>query len=105
MRSLLLSLVMLAACAPPQVPPAENNGPSTPAASPQDAEEATAEDTCGAARFQHLIGALASAIDRAALPAGTRIVAPDSIVTQDFSPQRLNIITGTDGRVSSLACF
>jgi hypothetical protein len=76
-----------------------------PASPPQTAEGATGQDTCGAARFASLVGTSADGIDRATLPARTRIITPDMMVTQDFSPERLNIIVGTDGRVGSLRCF
>jgi PBP1b-binding outer membrane lipoprotein LpoB len=93
MRALIVSFALLAAaCA----------GQSTP---PDNANDATAQDTCGMARFQHLIGADASAIDQSTLPPRTRIITPDSMVTQDFSAERLNIFTGADGKVSSLRCF
>ena len=102
MRAALIALVLLAGCAGHHQ---RANEVETPAASPQTADEATAQDTCGMAAFAHLIGAPAADIDRAALPPRTRIIAPNSMVTQDFSPQRLNIMTGADGRVSSLRCF
>lgn len=72
---------------------------------PQNAEEATRADTCGAARFRHLIGTLADQIDRSALPANTRVITPGMMVTQDFSATRLNIHVSMDGRVASLRCF
>ncbi len=72
---------------------------------PRDADEATERDTCGARRFAQLVGTPAASIDRAALPASTRIITPDMMVTQDFSPQRLNIMVGTNGVVGSLRCF
>ncbi len=75
------------------------------AARPQTADQATARDTCGARRFEPLIGSPGDAIDRATLPPGTRIITPDMIVTQDFSPERLNILVGTDGKIGSLRCF
>jgi hypothetical protein len=106
MRAALIALAavaMLAGCATldqPETPP-----PPASAGAPQTAEEATQEDTCGMAAFRHLIGTPASAIDRASLPLRTRIITPDSMVTQDFAPGRLNIFTGTDGKVSSLRCF
>lgn len=78
----------------------------TPSVSPpQNAEEATLQDTCGAARFSSLVGTQADQIDRSTLPPRTRIITPDTMVTQDFSPVRLNIFVGTDGRVGSLRCF
>jgi hypothetical protein len=72
---------------------------------PQNADEATRADTCGAARFRNLIGEEAATIDPASLPERARVITPDMMVTQDFSPTRLNIIVGTDGRVGSLGCF
>lgn len=110
MRATLVALAMLAACAQPEtttVPDNEASPPAVeaPAALPQTAEEATAQDTCGMARFAHLIGTPAADIDQATLPPGARIITPETMVTQDFSPQRLNIMTGTDGRVSSMRCF
>ena len=87
---------------------------STPAApeavvaeapAPTNAAEATAQDTCGAAAHLALVGTSASAVDLATLPAGTRIVTPETMVTQDFVPTRLNITTSTDGNVASLNCY
>jgi len=92
MRAALAALALLAACAAP-TPPPENAG------------EANAADTCGAARFAGLVGTQADAIDRSTLPPGTRIITPDMMVTQDFSAERLNIMVGTDGRVGSLSCY
>ncbi|WP_156767555.1 I78 family peptidase inhibitor [Candidatus Viadribacter manganicus] len=96
----------LAACGQTTTPPATIETPvaETPAA-PTNAAEATAQDTCGAAAHQALIGTPASAIDLATLPAGARIVTPETMVTQDFVATRLNITTNTDGNVASLNCY
>ncbi len=75
------------------------------ATTPRTAEEATQRDSCGARRFAHLVGNSADRIDRAALPAHARVITPDMMVTQDFSPQRLNVVVGSDGKVGSLACY
>lgn len=86
---MLFPLALLAACAtssPLAPPPAAN------------AEQATRADACGASGFRHLIGTPADQIDRG-------IITPDTMVTQDFSPERLNIMVGTDGQVGSLSCF
>lgn len=72
---------------------------------PQNAEEATRRDACGARSFARLVGTPASAIDRASLPPNARIIGPDMMVTQDFSPNRLNVMVGGDGLVGSLSCF
>lgn len=108
MRAPLIALFLLAACSAPETTtpaPASESAPPPAASGPQSAEEATAADTCGMARFAHLIGTEASAIDQSTLPPRTRIITPDMMVTQDFSAERLNIITGTDGKVSSMRCF
>ena len=57
------------------------------------------------AQHQSLIGKLESEIDRSNLPPGTRIICPQCLVTQDLRPGRLNLFTGTDGRVASMRCF
>ena len=72
---------------------------------PQNADEATRADTCGAARFRNLIGEEIATVDPGTLPERARVITPDMMVTQDFSPTRLNIIVGTDGKVGSLRCF
>jgi hypothetical protein len=108
MRKLLMTacVLALAACgqttapATTETPPAETTG-----AAPTNAAEATAQDTCGAAAHQALIGTPASGIDLASFPTGTRIITPETMVTQDFVPTRLNITTGTDGNVASLNCY
>ena len=106
-------LFLIAACATALAACGEATTPATtetpitvetPAA-PMNAAEATAQDTCGAAAHQALIGTPANNIDLATLPAGTRIVTPETMVTQDFVPTRLNITTGTDGNVASLNCY
>jgi len=95
MRTLLIAglLALASACA------------SAPVEAPTNAEEATAADTCGMARFRQLIGTRADQIDRSSLPAGTRVITPDMMVTMDFRADRLNIMVGTDGVVGSMRCF
>ncbi|QGZ95453.1 I78 family peptidase inhibitor [Terricaulis silvestris] len=105
--SLFAFALLAAACTPPAAdtpPPAEPAAFEAPVG-PTNAAEATAADTCGAAAHQALIGTPASGIDLATLPPGTRIVTPETMVTQDFVPTRLNITTGTDGNVASLNCY
>lgn len=91
MRAAFLAVALLAAgCATASAP------------APEPSQEA---DTCGMARFEHLIGAPAADIDRATLPPRTRVITPDTVVTMDYSAERLNIMVGADGRVGSLRCF
>jgi hypothetical protein len=74
-------------------------------ATPQNQEQATAADVCHASQFRALMGTPASAIDRSSLPPHTRIISPGMMVTQDFSPERLNIRVAPDGKVAALECF
>ncbi|MGD9965692.1 MAG: I78 family peptidase inhibitor [Hyphomonadaceae bacterium] len=108
MRKLLFTACLLALAACGQTT-ATTETPTEPAAlppaAPTNAAEATAQDTCAAAQHQALIGTPASAIDLSTYPAGTRIITPETMVTQDFVPTRLNITTGTDGNVASLNCY
>lgn len=96
MRSALVVLALLAACAQP-APPASQTPPNT--------EEATAQDACHASRFRQLVGTAASAIDRSTLPANTRVIMPGQMITMDFRADRLNIRVGPDGTVTELGCF
>lgn len=109
MRCLLMSLAalgMLAACGSTNTPTDDQTSATeTPVAAPANRAEATAQDTCGASRFAHLIGTQAAQIDRASLPPNARVITPDMMVTMDFLAERLNVIVGTDGRVGSLECF
>ena len=63
-----------------------------------------AEDTCGAAEYEALIGTNVAAVT---FPAdrNIRIIGPNQVVTQDFSAERLNVITDADGVITSLRCY
>lgn len=99
MRVLLFSAVafLVMGCNSQPEPP-----PEPP---PETAEEATRQDICGASAFDYLLGTPAAEIDQTTLPEGARVITPDTMVTEDFRAERLNIITDTDGIVSSLSCF
>lgn len=112
MRSLLMSLAALAAIAAcgPTTTPADTETPvaetpAPPIAAPTNAAEATAQDACGAAAFQALVGTPASGINQASLPAGARVIMPNTMVTQDFNPARLNITVDANGNVASVSCY
>ncbi|HVY85105.1 MAG TPA: I78 family peptidase inhibitor [Caulobacterales bacterium] len=70
-----------------------------------DEQQHPQQDTCGLERFRHLIGTPADAIDQSTLPPHTRIIRPGMMITQDFSPQRLNLRIAPDGKVASIGCF
>lgn len=101
--SLIAFAVLAAACTPPaETPPPEQPVAEQPA--PQTAAEATAQDTCGAAQYRDLVGQNFAAVS---LPAGNniRIIQPDSMVTQDFSAERINMIVGADGIITAFECY
>jgi len=102
-RAPLFAFVALAvACAPPaSEPPAEPPAAEAPAA-PQTREEATAQDTCGAGAYQDRIGTNVSQMD---VQPGARVVGPDTMVTQDFSPDRLNVLVDAQGVITGFACY
>ena len=82
----ITALLSLAACQP--LPPA----PAEPAA-----------PVCPAPAYGSLVGANAAAVT---LPAGlnVRIVGPDSVVTMDFVPDRLNLRVNRAGVIVAVDC-
>ncbi|HYD73323.1 MAG TPA: I78 family peptidase inhibitor [Candidatus Binatia bacterium] len=101
-RASLFALSLLAAaCAPPASdPPAEQ--PPAEAPGPQTREEATAQDTCGAGAYRDRIGTNVSGMD---VQPGARVVGPDTMVTEDFRPDRLNILVDAQGVITGFACY
>jgi len=61
-------------------------------------------DTCGAARFAGLIGAPLSAFDPRQAVGAVRIIAPGMMVTQDYSPSRINIHHDHRAIITRIAC-
>ncbi len=99
--SLFAFALMAAAC----TPPASDTPPGEPTAeAPATREEATAQDTCGASQYRAMVGTNIAAVT---LPAdsGIRIIQPDTIVTEDFRADRINIIAGADGIITSVECY
>ncbi|MBK8544211.1 MAG: hypothetical protein IPL62_12085 [Caulobacteraceae bacterium] len=69
-----LSLATLAACGQTTTPATTTETPAEVAATttgPTNAADATAQDTCGAAAFQSLVGQPATTIRSRAAPSGT----------------------------------
>lgn len=102
MRTLLLAAaaLTLASCGQPTTPQTE---PETPvAAAPANAAEATAQDSCVASQYASMVG---TPIAAATFPVGVRVITPETMVTQDFRADRLNVMTDTTGNIASFACF
>jgi hypothetical protein len=96
--------LLAAACAPPAENKAEEPTQEPVVTAPQTREEATAQDSCGAAQYRAMIGTPIAAATFPSTP-NIRVITPDMMVTQDFSAARLNVIVDTNGNISSLECF
>lgn len=68
-----------------------------------DDDTSTEADLCGAAAYEALIGQNIAAIT---LPSDLnhRIIMPDTLVTMDYSAERLNFYTDEDGVIERIAC-
>lgn len=66
------------------------------------AAPAANEDRCGAAAFADRVGA---AVADLAIPDSARVIRPDSIVTRDFRPNRLNFIVDAAGTITAVQCY
>lgn len=56
---------------------------------------APAQDTCGAAPYAMLVGQPATALERVLIMRQVRLIRPDTPVTEDFRPQRINFHIAT----------
>lgn len=68
-------------------------------------EPAVTGSVCPAAELQGLVGQPEALAQTVVNPVGaTRIIRPGEAVTLDYSPSRLNIEIGADGRIASVHC-
>lgn len=84
----LVPLLILAACVQPDTPA------ETPVA-----------DACGASKYLGLVGQPSAVLDNMTFAAGTRIIQPNSPVTMDFRPDRLNIEISKNLRIDKVSCY
>ncbi len=89
-RLFLLSLPLaLLACVPPDAPP-EGPLPS--------------ENACGADQLQDLVGQSAARLQTMRFAGPVRIIRPDTAVTMDFAPNRLNIFIDGAEMIAAVRC-
>jgi len=94
MKKLIL-LMALAAC----------TTPATQATKPVENQLPTGmNDTCGAVRYHTLLDQDATALERVLILRQVRIVRPDSIVTQDYLPERMNFHINSANRIARISC-
>lgn len=96
--------LLAAACSPPAEEKSEQPAQQPAAAAPTTREEATAQDTCGAAAYRAMIGTPLAAASFPATP-NIRVIQPDTMVTQDFRPDRINVIVNASGIITGLECY
>lgn len=72
---------------------------STPKAS-----EPSGLSSCGASDLGYMIGLRAAEIDFSGQSAPVRIIGPDTAVTMDHRPERLNVMTDKNGIITKLTC-
>jgi hypothetical protein len=64
----------------------------------------TEEDLCSASGFQGLVGQSAEIARMLELDRPLRIIPPDSMVTMDFRPDRINFEIDAEGRIAAVRC-
>ncbi len=94
MRSIIFALGLCgfaAACVP------EGGGMVEPMPEP-------IENACGAAELQYLVGQRASVLETMRFGNETRFIRPNTAVTMDFRPDRLNIDINGSERITRVYC-
>lgn len=69
-----------------------------------DPVEPGPDPTCPPFDFHALVGQLQSAAEGISYGGEMRIIRPGMAVTMDYSPSRLNVEIGADGRIARIFC-
>lgn len=70
---------------------------------PQEAAAGADLDLCGGEALSGSVGRPVAEIS-ASLPDGARVIAPGSVVTQDYRPDRANVYVDQSGNVTGILC-
>jgi len=62
------------------------------------------QDTCNAAQYSGLIGQDATALERVMILGQVRVIRPNTAVTMDFRPERINFNVDGANRIASISC-
>lgn len=62
------------------------------------------DDTCGAVRYHTLLKRDATALEKVLILGQVRVIRPNSIVTQDYRPERMNFRIDTANRIGRISC-
>ena len=101
--SLSLFLLSLAACVEEPVETLPVDGVSQ--VSDEKASETSDAFICYPESIGELVGQPASALEtHPDRPADVRLIGPETLVTQEYNPNRLNVHLNRDGQIIRLAC-
>ena len=109
---MFLAGLALMACSP-STDPAQTASTTTPATTPSEpapppastpAPPDPAADTCNMAQYSALVGKPATDPGVPAASATVRHIRPDTQVTMDFQPTRLNIDISAAGTITAIRC-
>jgi len=70
----------------------------------KQAESVQQPDTCNAGSFQYLVGKPSSTLDGMRFAKPMRLITPNTMVTMDFNPERLNIMANEKGVITGMHC-
>lgn len=65
---------------------------------------ATDDDACGALALGHLVGGPVSAFDPKSVSVPVRMIGPDTAVTMDYNPMRMNVQHSKSRIIESITC-
>ena len=101
---ILMGLVM--ACTPVDEPVTEIGGVGGGTALPvgRDGLVEREPDTCQASQYQTAVGQNQSIVPTLGLTRPVRVVAPDDIVTQEYTPARINFEVNRSGQIRRVSC-
>jgi hypothetical protein len=61
-------------------------------------------DACGSLKYLSMVGTKWDAVPAGTFPSGARVIHPDTAVTRDFRPDRLNVHVNNRGRIERVDC-
>ena len=64
----------------------------------------TVTDACKSLQYLSLVGSRADAVPAGTFPEGARVIRPDTMVTRDYRPERLNVHVNQKGRIERIDC-
>ena len=105
MRFFLLSLFLLSLLACAEAPAEDLPEDTVVETSDEGASEASDAFICYPNSIGELVGQPASALENHPdRPAEVRWIGPETLVTQEYNPNRLNVHLNRDGKIIRLAC-